>query len=170
MEFPKLIQARHSVREFAEKKIDVKIIKRILEAAMAAPSAGNLQAYKIHLIRSKGDRESIAIGSDQHNLAKAPLIMVFCADIPRSEGKYGDRGAELYSFQDATIACAYAQLAVADEGLGSVWVGGFEPLEIARIVGAVEFEIPVAMLAIGYPDEKPAATSRRPMSEIVLEQ
>ena len=48
-------------------------------------------------------------------------------------------------------------------------MGGFEPLEVARIVGAVEFEIPVAMLAIGYPNEKPRATSRRPMSEMVFE-
>ncbi len=169
MEFSKLILARRSVREFSDKKVDVKIVKRILEAAMTAPSAGNLQAYKMHLVRSKDKRESLAIGSDQPNLAKAPVIIVFCADIMRSEGKYGDRGAELYSFQDPTIACAYAQLAAQDEGLGSVWVGGFEPLEVARIVGAVEFEVPVAMLAIGYPNEKPAATSRRPMSEMVFE-
>jgi nitroreductase len=169
MEFQDVVRNRHSVRDFQEKKVDVKIIKRIIDAAMSAPSAGNLQAYKIHIVRSKESRESIAIGSDQHNLAKVPVILVFCADILKSEAKYHERGAELYSFQDATIACAYAQLAAANEGLSTVWVGGFEPLEIARIVGAVEYEVPCAMLAIGYPNAKPRMTDRRPMEEIVKE-
>jgi len=169
MDFAKLVQERCSVRDFSDRKVDVKTIKAIIEAAMRAPSAGNLQAYKIHIVRSGDAKEGLAIASDQEFLAKAQFILVFCADMPRSESKYGDRGSELYSYQDATIACAYAQLAAADLGLGSVWVGGFEPLEVARLVGAAAFEIPVALLPLGYPNAQPAPRSRRPMKEIVSE-
>jgi nitroreductase len=169
MEFTKLAHTRRSVRDFADKKIPVELIRKILEAAVSAPSAGNLQSYRIHAVYSKEAKESIAIGSDQDFIANAPVVFVFCADIERSEDEYGERGAELFAVQDATIACVYAQLAAADEGLGSVWVGAFDPLEVARIVGAVAFEIPVAMLVVGYPNAKPEATSRRPLREMVNE-
>jgi nitroreductase len=169
MEFSKLVHTRHSIRVFADKKIEVSVLRSILDAAMSAPSAGNLQAYTIHVVRTQEAREAIAIASDQEFIATAPVVLVFCADIDRSERKYGERGAEIYAVQDATIACSYAQLAAANEGLGSVWVGGFEPLEVARIVNAVAYEIPIAVLPIGHPKEKPNATSRRPIEKIVRE-
>lgn len=169
MEFSKLVHTRRSVREFTPKKIPAETLRRILEAAVTAPSAGNLQSYRIHAVYSSEAKEELAAAAEQAFIAKAPVVMVFCADIERSEAEYGERGAEIYSVQDATIACVYAQLAVADEGLGSVWVGAFDPLEVARIVGAVAFELPVSMLVIGYPENRPDATSRRPLREMVNE-
>jgi nitroreductase len=169
MEFSDVVHSRRSVRDFTEKKIDAKILGKIVEAALRAPSAGNLQSYRIHIVRNQEAREGLAIAADQHFLARAPVVLVFCADITRAEGRYGERGAELYAVQDATIACVYAQLAAADEKLGSVWVGAFEPLEVARLVNAVAYEVPVAMLALGYPNGNPPATPRRPAEEIVKE-
>lgn len=169
MEFPKLVQIRHSVRDYSDKPVSVDVLRSILDAAMSAPSAGNLQSYTIHVVRTEQSRHELAMASDQEYMEKAPIHLVFCADMNRAESKYGERGAELYAYQDATIACAYAQLAAADHKLGSVWVGGFEPLEVARIVNAVAFEVPVAILPIGYPNETPVATSRRPMRDIVRE-
>jgi nitroreductase len=169
MDFSKLMEKRCSVREFEEKKVDVNALRRIIEAAMRAPSAGNLQSYTIHIVRGAEARQGLAIASDQEFLSQSPVVLVFCADMNRAESKYGERGSGLYAIQDATIACASAQLAAADEGLGSVWVGGFEPLEVARLVGAQAYEIPVAMLPIGHPAEKPQKRGRRPVEEIVRE-
>ena len=95
--------------------------------------------------------------------------MVFCADQKEAESKYEQRGFELYSVQDATIACAYAQLAIAEEGLATVWVGGFDPLEVSRIIQAMPFEVPVAILPVGHAAEKPESTGRKPLKEIVKE-
>ena len=170
MDFYELIRKRHSVREFKEKTIEPDKLKRILQAAESAPSAGNLQAYKIYVVHSKEARDALAGAAFyQEFISQAPVALVFCADQRQSEAKYEKRGFELYSVQDATIACAFAMLAAEAEGLSSVWVGGFDPLETSRIIQAMPFEVPVAVLPIGYAGEKPERTGRRPLEELVKE-
>jgi len=170
MEFYDILRNRHSVRHFADKRVEAKKIRAIVDATMSAPSAGNLQSYRIHVIHSAEAKESlVAAASYQEFIAKTPLVVIFCADLKRAESKYEQRGFELYATQDATIACAYAQLAATNEGLSSVWVGGFEPLEVSRIIQAMPYEVPVAILAVGYPAETPEATGRRPVSDMVKE-
>lgn len=51
-------------------------------------------------------------------IAEAPVCLVFCADPARSAATFGERGARLYAVQDATIAAAYAQLAIVAAGMG----------------------------------------------------
>jgi nitroreductase len=172
MEFYDVLQKRRSIRDFSEKPIETTKTKNIMNAAMRAPSAGNLQAYTIYLVHSEEKRELLLAATDyQEFMAQAPLIMVFVADQQISEAKYGHRGAELYSMQDATIATTYAQLAATAESLSSVWVGAFDPLEVSRILHLDSYHIPVSILAIGYPSEKaePRPFKRKPINEIVKE-
>ncbi|MFH0737361.1 MAG: nitroreductase family protein [Candidatus Micrarchaeota archaeon] len=170
MDFYDVLRGRHSIRAFQDKNVDPESAKRIIDAAMSAPSAGNLQSYKVYIVSSPEAKAAIAGAAHyQEFLAKAPFILVFCADQRRAEAKYEQRGFELYSIQDATIACAYAQLAVAEEGLGSVWVGSFDPLEVSRIVHAMGFEVPIAMLPVGHPAEPGKKSARRPLKEMVKE-
>lgn len=131
-----------------------------------APSAGNLQAYQVHVIRKLDRKEALARAAfDQTFMIQAPVCLVFCADAARSAAKYGEHGAELYSVQDATIAGTYAMLAAVDMGLATVWVGAFDEEKVRNVVG-VESIRPVAMFAIGYPAEEPEPTSRRAIEEI----
>ena len=141
-------------------------MRRIFDAANSAPSAGNLQAYQVYVFRKPDKREALARAAfEQTFITEAPVCLVFCADPARSAEKYGDRGAELYSVQDATIAGTYAMLAAADLGLATVWVGAFDEEEVRKVVG-VESIRPVAMFAVGYPAEEPEPTPRRAIEEI----
>ncbi|MBD3210060.1 nitroreductase [Candidatus Micrarchaeota archaeon] len=170
MEFYDVIQERHSCRSFLEKEVENEKLRRILGAVLQAPSAGNLQAYRIYVVRSREAREGIARAAlDQQFIAKAPIVLVFCADKSRSEMRYGQRGMELYALQDATIAAAYAQLAARAEGICSVWVGAFEPLEVSYQVNTESSEVPVAIVPLGYSEKKPEQTPRRPFGEVVKE-
>jgi nitroreductase len=81
--------------------------------------------------------------------------------------RFGERGRGLYSVQDATIACAYAQLAATALGLGSVWVGAFDPDEVRKIVGLPEAQQPVAILPIGYPEGDLEIRGRRTLEDLV---
>jgi len=63
--------------------------------------------------------------------------------------------------QDATIACAYAQLAATASGLGACWVGAFHEDEVREIVGAPAAWRPVAILPIGVPTEAAGVRERR---------
>jgi nitroreductase len=168
MEFFETVDSRHSVRSFEKKKVDAKTIRKILDTVNLAPSAGNLQAYKIYVVRREKEDLMLAC-MGQESVALAPVVFVFCADKMRSESKYHERGYELYALQDATIAAAYCQLAAAALGLGSVWIGRFDPLEVSRLLNLGEHELPVAVIPIGYPAEKPKRNGRKDLRELVVE-
>lgn len=170
MEFYDVLKKRHSVRAFEDKGIEKEKLEKIIGAFTLAPSGGNLQAYKVYVVKTKGVRDELAAAAlDQSSVAEAPVVLVFCADKEQSASKYGERGAELYAIQDATIAAAYAQLAASAEGLGSVWVGTFDPLEVSRLVRAEPYNVPVAIIPIGYPAEMPKGRDRKAIKEIVKE-
>jgi nitroreductase len=170
VEFRRLIEERHSTRVFQEKAVEEEKLQAILHAASRAPSAGDLQSYSIVVARRPEVRRGLAkAAAEQDWLAKAPLILIFVADPGRSAEKYGRRGENLYAIQDATIACAYAQLAAHDAGLAACWAGAFRTREVAEISGVPESMAPVALLAIGYAGESPFITPRRELSEMVSE-
>ncbi|MFH1520960.1 MAG: nitroreductase family protein [Candidatus Micrarchaeota archaeon] len=170
MEFYDVIQNRHSVRDFTDKLVETSKIKNIINAAMRAPSAGNIQAYKIYTVSSQEKKEALHPATEyQDFILQAPLLLIFVADPQLSEAKYGQRGFELYAPQDATISASYAQLAATAEGLSSVWVGAFDSLEVSRILHLLSYEVPIAILAVGYQKGPVKSTTRRPIKEIVKE-
>lgn len=166
MEFFDLIEERRSIRKFEKKKVEEEKLKKILEAANSAPSAGNLQSYNFFVIKNQKIKEALAEAAwGQDFISEAPVVLVFFANPILSSSKYGTRGANLYSIQDATIACSYAQLAAANLGLGTVWVGAFSDEAVKKIIG-VDL-IPVAILPIGYPAEKPRKTPRQKREKFI---
>jgi len=171
MEFFEVLKIRHSCRAYEEREIENEKIYRILEAANSAPSAGNLQSYEIVLVRNGERKRKIAEASyNQIFIAQAPIVLIFCSNLYRAATKYGERGKELYAVQDATIACAYAQLAATALGLASCWIGAFDESKIREIINAPLHIRPVAILPIGYASEKPLVTSRRKLSDLVREE
>lgn len=171
MEFFEVVQSRQSIRKFQAKPIAEDRLNRILEATNRAPSAGNLQAYRVFVVKHPSLKAKLdAASGNQGCIAQAPVILVFCTDPARSAARYGSRGEELYSVQDATIACAYAQLAVTALGLASVWIGAvFEPETVREALRLEEGMWPIALLPIGYPAEHPPRTPRRVLQDLVQE-
>jgi nitroreductase len=167
MEFSRLVRARRSVRAFSEQAIEPEKVRVVIEAAISAPSAGNLQAYEIFNVITPRIRGALAHASDQSFVAQAPVCLVFVSNPGRSARKYGARGRELYALQDATIAASYAQLAATDLGLASVWVGAFDDDAVASALGIPGDWAPVAILPLGYPMENPEPANRRPLEEVV---
>lgn len=165
-----VIDRRRSVRVFADDPIDDRLLRRILEAANEAPSAGNLQAYEIYVVTDQAKRRRLADAAlAQDFLATAPIVLVFCANPLRNRTRYGERGRDLYAAQDATIACAFAMLAATALGLATVWVGAFGEDDVRRILGASRHERPIAMLPVGAPGEAPARPPRRSLDDLVHE-
>lgn len=168
-DFFQTVRHRHSVRRYqADMPVEPAKLHAILETAIAAPSAGDLQAYRIVTVTSDALRtQLVQAAGDQNFIAEAPVCLVFCADRSRSEVKFGTRGHDLYAVQDATIAAAYAQLAVVAAGMGSTWVGNFDADAVRRILTLDAGLEPIALLCIGYPAELPEPTPRRHIDEVV---
>jgi nitroreductase len=169
-DFFETVRHRHSVRRYqADMAVEEEKLHAILETACAAPSAGDLQSYTIHVVREPAARERLraACPEDHTFVLDAPLSLVFSADGERSAKRFGTRGRALFAVQDATIAAAYAQLAAVAAGLASAWVGRFDAGTMRALLGLADTFEPVAMICVGYPAELPALTPRRRLDEIV---
>lgn len=167
MEFFEVIEKRHSIRSYKDVPVEKEKLERLLSACLKAPSAGNLQAYKIYVIRNQKIRYALGEAAfGQHFISKAPIVLVFCSLPRKSASKYGSRGANLYSIQDATIAASYAQLAATALGLASCWVGAFDENAVKEILG-LEEEKPIAIIPLGYGAEEPLSPPKENIEKIV---
>ena len=168
MEFFDVVRTRRSIRVFDGRPVEEEKIRAILEAANAAPSAGNLQAYEIYLVKDPIARGRLAsILGKMEFFSVVPVVLAFCANPERSGVRYAERGRNLYAVQDATIACTHAMLAATALGLASVWVGAFREREVSAALNLPEALTPVALLPIGYPLETVEPRTRRSLNEIV---
>jgi len=168
MEFTDVIKNRYSIRNFTDQPVEAEKLHQILETANLAPSAGNLQAYEIYVVTDAQKRDELSgAAGTQEFISSAPLALVFCTYPQLTEERYSERGTQLYTVQDATIACTFAMLAATNLGLGSVWVGAFDENAVRLIIGAPERQVPVVILSIGYPGEFPNRRHRRTLEQLV---
>ncbi|MEK6920298.1 MAG: nitroreductase family protein, partial [Nanoarchaeota archaeon] len=131
-------------------------VGRIVEAGLAAPTAGNIQDYRFIIVQDKDKRAQIAEAClQQYWMEAAPAHIVICVDIKRSKQFYGIRGERLYSVQHAAAAAQNMLLAAHHFGLGACWVGAFDEEAMKSICGVPEYARPEVVITLGYPDEIP---------------
>lgn len=171
MDFFEVIRKRRSIRAFQDQPVPEEMVQKILETIQAAPSAGNRQAYEVVVVRDPARRQALAAAAWQQNfIAQAPVVLVFCTNPGHNVDRYRERGARLYCVQDASIAVTFAHLAATALGLGSCWIGAFDPGRVAALIGAEGNIEPVAMLPLGFPAETPPPTPRRPLPSLIHEE
>ena len=161
--FWEVLSTRSSCRYFTSEPVRDDDITEILRAAKCAPSAGNLQAWRVFVLERKDLLTKLGKAAhDQNWIQTAGAVLVFCADWELSQQKYGKRGKRLFSIQDATIACTYAQLACDTHGLGACWVGAFNEPAVASILETPNRKFrPVALLVVGKPPQNKLRRSHR---------
>ena len=168
MELFEAINKRKSVRKFKKDDVPDKDITAILEAAILAPSAGNLQTWKFIVIKNQEIKESLKKAAwNQGYVAQAPVVIAVCCDMARTAG-YGNRGCDLYTLHDTGAAIQNILLSATALGLATVWVGAFDEEGAAKILN-LDYSTyrPVALIPLGYGAEEPKAKPRRPLSEVV---
>ncbi len=159
------------MRAYRHTVLDRRKIQTILDAVLLAPSAGDLQAYRVVIVENSKTKSALADAAHgQRFIAEASVVFVFLADPERSAAKYGQRGRLLFSLQDATLAAAYAQLSAADLGLASCWVGAFDDDAVADAVNAPKGLRPIAVIPLGEPAEMPDRPPRRSRKELVVNE
>lgn len=161
MEFFELVGRRRSVRQF---KVGAPIsddhVQKILKAAQLAPSAGNAQSARFYVVRDPELKRRLATDAGhQLFIDQAPLVIVVVADLDAVGRGYGDRGRSTYALQDTAAAAENILLAATDLGYGACWVGAFDEVAAAKILGLSGCMRPVAMIPIGVSAEP---TTRMP--------
>jgi len=167
MEFREVITKRRSVRHFNTKlAVTDSDVQALLEAAISAPSAGNIQPWRFYVVRSLEARERLAAALHQRWAAAAPVVIVVAVDPRPCAARYGDRGEQMYALQDTAAAVGNILLAAVDRGLASCWIGAFDDRAVAEAIGATPPITPIAVLPVGHSAEAAGKPARRPLSEV----
>ena len=170
MEFSQLAQERYSVRKFSEEPVDQDVLAEILTLANHAPTAVNKQPIRILQITSKEGMEKLKECTPY--TFHAPSAFIVCA----VESEAWVRPADGFNIAivDASIVATHLMLAIHDKGLGSTWVGYFDPALICKNFSLPQGVVPVAIFPVGHPaqDAKPAPHhgKRRALDEIVIRE
>jgi len=172
MDFLEVLKKRRSTRKFLDKDVSDVQIKELIELANSSPSAGNLQARSVIVVKDQNTIEKIRdiTGGLSRFEGKIPVILVILANTHESEERFKERGKNLYAVQDATIFTAYVQLIATEMGLATRWVGAFNENEITEILELPETVRPIAMLPTGFSDEVPSEKNSKGLSEIILKE
>jgi nitroreductase len=177
MEAIKCIETRRSVRRFKSEKVSHDTIKEIVSAAAFAPSWKNTQVTRYTVIDNDEVKAKIAeegvlgFAYNTGTIKNAPALVVVSLVHGRSgfekDGSYTTSKEDRWEVFDTGLATQTFCLAAHDKGVGSVILGIFDEDKVADIIGLEEGQKVSALIAIGYPDEQPAAPKRKGVDDLV---
>jgi nitroreductase len=156
MEVSEAIQRRRSIRKYQKKSIPSDVLDDLLESMRLAPSSNNTQRWSVIVVTDEALRKKLVPASgNQRFVGECSAYLVGVTE----PGAY-------YSTVDMTIALDHLTLRAVELGLGTCWIGDFEPDEIKKILGIPkEREVPICM-TLGYPSQIPSARRRKPPAEL----
>lgn len=169
---------RKTIRKFKSEGIDLMDVNNILKKASKAPTCGNMQLYSIIVTRDEENKKKLAEYHYNQPASQAPLILTVCADFNRftrwcninnAEPGYDNFHSFITAFTDAVIIAQQIVTIAEMEGYGTCYLGTvtYNAKEISQFLKLPELVVPVASLAIGFPDEDGETTDRIPLEGIM---
>lgn len=198
MEFKDVVRKRKMVRSFSDEPVDAEVIRRVLDVARRAPSAGFSQGVEYVVVTDEETRRKIAAPADEifavsghHNfIAQAPVHVVVCVspEIYRERYRQPDKMKVVADIDDATLwsvpywytdAGAAMQLllmAAVEEGIAAGFVG-VNADQLRELLGIPQEYLPIGIALLGHAapdagqfgDVSARRVPRRPYEEIVHE-
>ncbi|GAB4337305.1 MAG: nitroreductase family protein [Desulfobulbaceae bacterium] len=154
------IFSRRSIRKFEDREVPETLLRDLLEAAMAAPSAVARDPWHFIVLRTREALDRLAdVLPHGRMLRQATAAFVVCGDVTRAHD-----GQESYMLQDLSAAVENILLAANVLGLGSCWLGVHPRQErmeaIRKMFDLPDPIIPMCGVAIGWPKERPEPRTR----------
>jgi nitroreductase len=178
MDLNDAISGRRSTREYTAQAVDDRSIRRLIDAAVHAPSASNGQPWTFAVVRDQGLLDRISQAAKAHMLATLPAG-------PRSDRyrtSLSDPDFQIFYHapalilisgithgpwvvEDCALAAENLMLAAYGDGLGTCWIGFAQSYlntpEGKDALGLPATWMPVAPIIVGYPNAVPAAVARK---------
>jgi 5,6-dimethylbenzimidazole synthase len=192
------IRERRDMRHFVRDPVEPKVMQRLIDAALHAPSVGFMQPWRIVRITCPRIREQMQDAVERERMLTAEALgergeafmrlkvegLRECAELlvmalmdGREQHVFGRR--TLPEMDLASVACAIQNmwLAARAEGLGMGWVSLFDPAELAALLNMPDGARPVAILCVGHVEryydapmlETERWAARRSVDECVFE-
>lgn len=173
---------RRSIRKYSDREVSQELLDSILEAAMRAPTCGNMQLYSVIVTRSEEGKRALAPAHfNQPMVTGAPVVLTVCADYNRftrwcelsdADPGYDNFLSFMSAMSDATIFAQQIVAIAESKGLGTCYLGTvtYNADKISEILHLPDLCVPVACITLGWPDEEGVETERLPLRAVVHEE
>lgn len=163
---------RKSCRNFRPDPIEDKLLQDIVMKAAKAPTCGNMQLYTIIVTKDAGQKNLLAsCHYNQPAAVTSPVILTICADFNRftkwceindADAGYNNFHSFIMAMTDSIILAQQITTIAENEGLGTCYLGTvtYNADKISELLKLPDLVIPVASLAIGFPQEEGEDTLR----------
>lgn len=165
MDIIEVISKRRSIRQYVDQPIGDEVVKKLLEAAISAPSGKNGQPWKFSVVNNSEDIVRIAKLSVHYCwIRKAKCFIII----------YLDKSCSYHYIKDVQSCGAAIQnllLAAHSMGIGSCWVGEFigKDEEIRRLLAISNNELEVmGVVTLGYSDTHNNTLVRREIESFIV--
>lgn len=177
MDFERVLYSRRAVRAYRAGPVAEPVLRRLIYAAVQAPSAIDEQPWIFSVVRDPAVLDRISDAAKAHALASAPTGLP-----PRLHERLADPAFQIFYHAPALVViasatqgewaavdCALAaenlMLAARAAGLGSCWIGfaqlWLRTAEGKAAIGLPSDSLPVAPIIVGHPEAQPAPVPRR---------
>ncbi|HEX7715379.1 MAG TPA: nitroreductase family protein [Bacillota bacterium] len=165
MDYFEVIQKRHSVRSYKPDPVEREKLERVLEAARLAPTACNKQEFRVIVVETAGRKDELTRIYTRDWFAEAPYVLCVCS-IPSKT--WVRRDNKNYADVDATIVMDHIILAATAQGLGTCWIGAFDPQAAREVLKLDESLEPVAFTPLGYAKDVMVNKARKSIEDLVI--
>ncbi len=159
MELFEAITLRRSVRLYKPECPKQEIIWNLFSKARLAPSACNIQPWYFYVVTNKEIVCKIQSAYKRDWFKTAPAIIVACADYESSWKRSYD--GKNYGDVDLSIIFDHITLLAYEAGLGTCWIGAFDPAILKEVFPIRKNLTTVALTPIGYPADKIVQEKKR---------
>jgi coenzyme F420-0:L-glutamate ligase/coenzyme F420-1:gamma-L-glutamate ligase len=193
--FYHLIRNRRAIRRYEDRPIPEKLIERLLEVAIWAPSAHNRQPWRFAVLRSLETKNKLAkamgeklrqdrlsdgdspgeieqdVARSYRRITGAPVVILFflsMADMDKYPDKRRNEAERQMAVQSVAMAVQNLWLMASAEGLGACWLCAplFVPCLVQKTLDLPGDWQAQGLLTLGWPTED-RRKDRRPWNEIV---
>ena len=166
MKFIELAEKRRSIRSFKTDAVPDELLNEVLQAGILAPTAKNLQPFQFIVVRAEAGLDALAAAYPAPFFREAPVAIVACVVSEQGwvRSRHDDKN---YAEVDTSIAIDHMSLAATDLGLGTCWIGAYDPVAVSQVMDLPENVSPLAILLVGYPNEAGRDKNRKSLKELV---
>ena len=165
MKFIELAKKRVSIRSYTPEPVSDEHLNEVLEAGRLAPTACNLQPFQFVVVKKNENLAALAEGYPGDWFKEAPVVIAICTQASKAWKRRQD--SRCLVDVDAAIAADHITLAAADLGLGTCWIGAFDPKIIRKALGVPRTVEPLILITLGYPNEAGRPKTRQPIEKLV---
>jgi nitroreductase len=162
-----IIKKRRSIRKYKKENVPRKMLLKLIEAAIWAPSGSNVQPWYFIIIDNHNTIEQIKVFSPGL-LGKPPSIILVCSDRKKAFEKGGTLGRDELCVMDISMAAQNIMLLAEELGLCSCPVKSFNKKAISKILNLPEYVSADLIISIGYSNEITNTPKRRSVKEVLF--